>query len=110
MTGKEACKLIGHITFAMLAQRASLSMINYSYSFIREHWSSRAVLYPSVVGELRRIRAILPLLRVSLRSRWIPGGYCFDACESGYAVHKGDLSVTEVKAIGRWHERWRYKR
>ena len=92
-------RLIGHVTFAMLVQRLSLSMINYSYTFIRENWSTRCVLYPSVVAELRRIRAVLPLLEVSLRSRWIAGGYCFDACESGFAVHAGDLGNEEVKAI-----------
>ncbi len=32
-----------------------------------------------------------------------------DACESGYAVMQGNLSEEELREVGRWSERWRYR-
>ena len=33
-----------------------------------------------------------------------------DACETGYAVMKGDLTTDEVRSIATWNERWRFRR
>ena len=52
---------------------------------------------------------VLPLLAVQFDLPWSGLVTCSDATLRGYAVQEADFPVTEVRQVGRWSERWRFK-
>ena len=60
------------------------------------------------MGSLPDIGAFLRLMRVVCLSRARPP--VLDASEDGFGVCTRDLGEAEVEQIGRWNDRWRYRR
>jgi len=110
ITGKELEVVIGHCTVRALLSRGLLSILNSVYSFIRRHYQQRLPAWPSVVQELRQLRDLAVVGFAQLDLPWASGGWCTDACLTGYAVMAGSLEAEELAEAGRVDERWRYRR
>ena len=101
--------LIGHVTWSMLVRREALAFLHHSYRFIHSHYHSRIRIPSCLALELRTIVAILPLLFSQLDNQWSTLVHASDASESGLGVCTRRIPAAEVGAIGRCHEKWRFK-
>ncbi|CAK0855216.1 unnamed protein product, partial [Prorocentrum cordatum] len=109
VAGREVEKLVGHFTHAMLLNRPTLCIFRSAYDYARKHYRAPSLLWPSVRQELQNAMHIMPLLAVQFdmpRSGLVT---CSDATLRGYAVQEADFPVSEVRQVGRWSERWRFK-
>ncbi|CAK0849207.1 unnamed protein product, partial [Prorocentrum cordatum] len=109
VAGRDVEKLIGHFTHAMLLNRPALCIFRAAYDFARRHYRAPSLLWPSVRQELQNAMHIMPLLAVQFDMPWSGLVTCSDATLRGYAVQEADFPVSEVKQVGRWSERWRFK-
>ena len=109
MSGRDMERLVGHLTFVLLLSRLSLSLLDHVYVFMRHAGTHRIRIWPCVVFELWRVRALLPFISSNLRLPWNRHSYMFDACLSGYGVLCGELTLPEIREVGEWNERWRFK-
>ena len=108
-TGKVLEILLGHITWAMLIRRECLSILNHIYSFIRDNRHSYLPIPHSVRVELSHVRALLPLFRTSIHRSWSNLVHTSDASPFGLGVCTRIRSHQEVRQLGRFSERWRFK-
>ena len=69
VTGHDLEVVAGHLVSVMLVAGLSLSFLNHVYRFISASRFQRRPAWPCVRQELRYIRGILPLLRVSIFGR-----------------------------------------
>ena len=67
------------------------------------------MLWESVRQELTNAMHVLPLLAVQFDLPWSGLVTCSDATLRGYAVQEADFPVADVRRVGRWSERWRFK-
>ena len=72
VTGKDLEHIVGHIITILLVNRLALSFLGHVYDFIKGSNLRKQPLWKSVREELRQIRAILPLCRVSLEDEVVP--------------------------------------
>ena len=70
MSGKQLERLVGHITWAMLLRRESLSILSSVYAFTHAFYNSPQPLWNSVRRELRQVAALLPLLVSNFGQLW----------------------------------------
>jgi hypothetical protein len=63
--------VLGHITWALLMGRESLSILKACYAFAERAGCTEVLVWPSVVFELEQVIGILPLLRACLGATWI---------------------------------------
>ena len=63
---REVERLVGRFTHWILLHRAALSIFNAVYAFATKVGERRARLWPSVLRELQRVLAVLPLVRSDL--------------------------------------------
>ncbi|CAK0818925.1 unnamed protein product, partial [Prorocentrum cordatum] len=109
VAGREVEKLIGHFTHAMLLNRPALCIFRAAYDFARRHYRAPSLLWSSVRQELQNAMHTMPLLAVQFDMPWSGLVTCSDATLRGYAVQEADFPVSEVRQVGRWSERWRFK-
>ncbi|CAE7299586.1 UPF1 [Symbiodinium sp. CCMP2592] len=110
LSGAELEVLVGHMTVRALLHRGLMSILRHSYVFIRSNYHRRTRLWDSVIHELELFRNLMVLGQADIFSRWDASPLITDACTSGYGVCEGQWNVTEVEAVGREDERWRYHR
>ena len=87
-----------------------MGILRHAYVFIDECYSARTRLWPSVAKELSLFRNLMPLATGDIKSPWDTRVMCTDASLSGSAVLETQLSSMEASSIGRWDERWRFRR
>ena len=104
-------RLVGHMTFISLARRESLSVLGSIYKFIGKHYShEREVGLPRQVRwELSAWDGLLPLIYRDFTCRWSGTVHAVDASEWGLGVTQAELPVGQVKDVGQYSERWRFK-
>lgn len=54
--------------------------------------------------------ALLPLLRADLRMPWFPCISVADVSKSGIGICAAPALPEDMRSLGVWHERWRYRR
>ena len=97
VSGEALRIFVGHVTWAMLIRRPSLSLLNVSHAFINAEVSPRhRVLWPSLRVELDQIMSILPLLRVDLGAEYADKLVASDASLFGIGVCASSPGVAEV--------------
>lgn len=84
-TGHELQIIIGHITWAMLARRESLAILDACYAFARSGEMFHR-LWKAVVRELRTVVYLLPLKIVEASITWSEKVYCTDSSDTRYGV------------------------
>ena len=108
ITGRDLEKVLGHITWALLLRREMLSILNASYSVIRQCYDKASFLWPSVLRELRQIVSLLPLICTNTSLPWDPITTVSDASDEGFAVLERNVGSDICGKRGRNSERWRY--
>ena len=108
ISGKAMQILVGHITWAMLVRRESLSILSATYAYASQMGSVNGVLWPSVRRELGWVSALLPMMFTDLSRVWSPKVAFSDACPFGIGVVAGKVDGAVVKSVGEVSERWRF--
>ena len=110
-SSKQIEKLLGHCCFISLARRESLSIFGQAYNFVRRYAQNgeEHPLWPSVRKEFDVWDGILPLIYRDFRACWNEKVHAVDASEWGLGCVVGEMSIEEVKGLGRVCERWRFK-
>ncbi|CAK0837412.1 unnamed protein product [Prorocentrum cordatum] len=109
-SGEQVEALIGHFVSAAIFRRPALSILRACYEFTRVAGKNHIDLWASVQYEFWLMAAVLPVLSSDMSLGWAGEVWATDACKSGYGACKRILSSREVGDIGRWNERWRFRR
>ena len=109
MSSSDMQRLVGHITIRLLLRRPLLSILNAVYAFIHAGYVRRRRLRPSVLDELRALRALLIFAHSDLRLPTAATVTMYDACLSGYGVGQSVWKIKEIDAAINHDERWRFR-
>ena len=102
-------RLLGHAMVVAVLNRAGMSIFHRLYKFAQSTSGPRPLNNKEKV-ECFVFAGIIPLLFADLRRDWSDEVHCTDASPDGFGVCSTFASVDEVQNVGRWNERWRYKR
>ena len=108
LSGEDLEKVLGHITWACLLRRESLSVFGACYSFAKRCGKRRAAVWPSVYRELRQTSFILPLMCAQASLPWDDVVLASDSSDSGYGVLERTVGAATAGRWGRVSERWRF--
>lgn len=92
VTGTQLQRVIGLWTWQLMLARPALSVLHYSYRYMRILDERKGVLWPSVRSELVSLLSLLPLLQISLTDTWHQRLIATDASEYGAGVVTTSLS------------------
>ena len=77
-------------------------------------WSIAKFLYRRLTSQERQeclvFAGLIPLLFADLRKQWSNTLFCTDASPDGYGVCCREVERSTAESLGRWNERWRFKR
>ena len=110
VSGEELQVVVGHMTCRALLNRSLMCIFRHSCIFIEKCYKSRQRLWKSVAYELELFGVLMPVALGDFRSRWDFEMLCIDACLSGYAVMSSSYDAEVTRRVGRWDERWRFRR
>ena len=111
VSGRDLERVLGHITFVLLLNRPLLAVLNHIYAFVERHYQQTLRVWESVRQELEIVLHLLILARCNLKKEWDPCPLMTDASLSGYAVVEGQaFDSATVESMGKWDERWRFRR
>lgn len=102
-------RLLGHAMVVLVLNRAGMGIFRAMYDFAGLDFQKRH-LWDSAKRECRIFVGLLPLLVGDMRREWSDTVTCTDASPEGFGICERRLDMRSVSKIGRWHERWRYKR
>ncbi len=108
-SGRTLQLLTGHITWAMMARREGLSILNSTYAFINQLGSQKGRLWPAVRKELVWVSSLLPLFRMRISCGWANDITASDSSTWGLGVCCRKLDQDIVKQLGGQTERWRFR-
>ena len=100
---------IGHLTFAAMMNRSSLSCFSAVYAFSRAHYGEEVAIWPAARAELVAFKGLLPLLETSSDAPWSDYVTQSDASDSGWGICTSRWPVESVASVGRVRERDRWK-
>ena len=83
----------------MVLNRAGMGIFRSAYDFAAKDFK-RKELWPSAN----------PMLVSDLRLPWSQVVTVTDASPGGFGICEREFAAEEVERVGRWQERWRYKR
>ena len=83
---REVERILGKFTNLCLLHRLSLSIFSSVYAFVRKLGHRTARVWPSVLRELQRALALLPVIRAELDRGVSPVLLQTDACAAGFGV------------------------
>ena len=83
---REVERILGKFTNLCLLHRLSLSIFSSVYAYVRKLGHRAARVWPSVLRELQRALAVLPLIRAELDRKVSPFLIQTDACDTGFGV------------------------
>ena len=102
-------RLLGHAMVLCVLNRCGMAVFRSLYDFSTKGLGP-CRLWKSAARECRLFIAIAPLLEGNLRREWSSRVTCTDASPEGFGIVECELGVDQVKDVGRWNERWRFKR
>ena len=102
-------QLLGHAMVVCVLNRSGMSVFRALYDFVQKGGPPRK-LNNSEVWECRVFIGILPLLFCDMRREWADVATCTDASPSGYGICEQRVSTQQARSLGRWQERWRFRR
>ena len=110
ITGETLKKIVGHVVFASLFRRPLLSVLRATYSFIRDSRVEKVSAWPPLRYEMWMAASLLPLASANLFANWFPRVACIDAAPNGMGGCFKTLAPEWCEEVGKWEERWRYRR
>ena len=102
-------QLLGHAMVVCVLNRSGMSVFRALYDYVQQGGPARK-LNSSEVWECNVFIGLLPLLFVDMRKEWSEVVTCTDASPSGFGICQRELPTGEIRKMGRWQERWRFKR
>ena len=102
-------KLLGHAMFFSTINRGGMSVFRRLYDFV-EHCRVPRRLTSQERQECLVFAGLIPLLFADLRKQWSNTLFCTDASPDGYGVCCREVERSTAESLGRWNERWRFKR
>ena len=102
-------RLLGHAMVVCVLHRSGMSIFRYLYDFV-QHGGAPRKLNPSEANECRVFAGLVPLLVSNMKMPWSPIITCTDASPTGYGVCEYEAGVDVARQLGRWQERWRFRR
>lgn len=102
-------QLLGHAMFFSTLNRTGTSVFRRCYDFVEKGGVERR-LNDREREECLTFAGLIPLLYADIRRGWCQTVQCTDASPDGFGICETTLSSTEVESMGRWCERWRYRR
>ena len=108
-TGREVERLLGHIVHAFMLRRELLALLHATYGFVQASYLVRQTLWHSVVLELGRCLALLPVVVAKLDRPWSERAFAFDASPWGIGDCEASWPVADVASCRGVRECWRFK-
>ena len=102
-------RLLGHAMFFSTLNRSGMSVFRRCFDFVEKGGEAR-FLGSREREECLNFAGIIPLLFADIRRHWSSTILCTDASPSGYGICEREVSAECVSDLGRWNERWRFKR
>ncbi|CAE7265927.1 AMY1.1 [Symbiodinium sp. CCMP2592] len=102
-------KLLGHAMVICVLNRCGMCVFRRLYDFIEKGGSPRR-LSREEAEECRVFIGVIPLLVGDLRREWSETITATDASPEGYGICERGCPRDTVRCIGRWNERWRFRR
>ena len=102
-------RLLGHAMVVCTINRYGMCIFRHLYDFVEQGGSQR-FLNLQARNECLNFLGIIPMLFASMRRPWCTTINCTDASPIGYGICQSEVDGERVQNIGRWQERWRYKR
>ena len=101
-------KLLGHAITICVLNRAGMSIFRALYDFV-EYKGEARFLNRLERREVEIFIGLIPLLVGDLRRPWSSTVHCSDASPEGYGICSRELPDIEVRELGSWQDRWRFK-
>ena len=101
-------KLLGHAMTLCVLNRAGMSVFRALYDFVERAEQPR-FLNKLERREVKIFIGLVSLLVVELRRTWSSTIHCSDASPEGYGICKRELPESDVRELGSWQDRWRFK-
>ncbi|CAK0803468.1 unnamed protein product, partial [Prorocentrum cordatum] len=89
-------------------RRSRFCILQECYQFVQESIGRFRRFSDAVVSELRTCQGVLPLVVARLSDPFYEKAFISNSSTLGYALHQGYFSGAELRAVGRWKERWRF--
>lgn len=102
-------RVLGHAMVVCTLNRGGMSIFRRLYDFVAKGGPPRRLNG----GERREclvFAGLVPMLVAHLRTPWSSTITCTDASPAGFGICETEQSPEMVEALGRWQERWRFKR
>ncbi|CAK0818286.1 unnamed protein product, partial [Prorocentrum cordatum] len=110
VTGRQVEVIVGHYVALTSFNRLGLSVMRSLCDFIRDKYVMPTRLWASCRYEAWVMADVSLLLSARLDRPWSPVVTASDAANRGMAVCEAIFPVSAVASVGRWRERWRYRR
>ena len=110
VSGEQIEVLIGHYISEALIFRPALAVLRALYSFVTDSYHFKQPLWMSCRREALIVVGILPLFIAPLGQPWCERVVVTDASPTGWGICQAVLPPEQVREIGKWNERWRFKR
>ena len=101
--------LLGHAMTVCVLCRPGMSVFRALYDYSAKGFGQQK-LWETAIRECKIFVGILPLLISNLRRPWAKTIVCSDASPSGFGLIQREASEEQIKDVGSWNERWRFKR
>jgi len=110
LSGDQLEVLLGHFSFALLLDRCCISVFRSCFTFAKRYPRRVRRVWRSVLRELKLAASLLTLVECQFSKPWSPVVTVSDAAPSGYAIHEGIWGSEDVRRVGGFAERWRFRR
>lgn len=104
-TGDDMARLVGRWTWAILARRPALSVLNACYRFIETAGKRRFTIWRTVRDELTLLVGLSPLLHADMSASWLPRALATDASMLAQGVSAAWVEAAEAEALAQRQSR-----
>lgn len=98
-TGLDLSRLVGRWTWACLAARPALAVLNAVYRFVECARGRRFRLWPSVAQELRALVGLGPLLFTCTSADWFDSVVATDASSTGMGIVAAEVALDPATLV-----------
>ena len=101
-------RLLGHAVTICVLNRSGMSIFRALYDFVESQADPRP-LNRRERQEVSIFIGLIPLLVGDLRRGWSESILCTDASPHGYGVCQREIKQQQVREVGRWQDKWRFR-
>ena len=109
VSSKLVQRVLGHSMVVLALNRSGMGVFRSAYDFAAKDFK-RKELWMSAKREFEIFSGLLPMLVSDLRLPWSQVVTVTDASPEGFGICQKEFDEAAVEHVGRWQERWRYKR